>query len=79
MEMNVRTILKKTATATAFAGMLAFASACAHHDTVASGDNDYGRTGSTPATEASNNGVTPMPGPIKVDSSGAAYTSSAAP
>ena len=78
--MNVRTILNKTATATAFAAMLAFASACAHHDTVASGDNDYGRVAQNqPATSVSDNGATPIPGPVKVDSTGAAYTSSAAP
>ena len=78
--MNVRTILTKTATATAFAGVLAFAGACAHHDTVASGDNDYGRVAQNqPATSVSDNGATPIPGPVKVDSTGAAYTSSAAP
>lgn len=78
--MNVRTILTKTATATAFAGMLVFASACAHHDTVASGDNDYGRVAQNqPATSVSDNGATPIPGPVKVDSTGAAYTSSSAP
>src|SRR5258706_15408688 len=77
--MNVRTILTKTATATAFAATLALASACAHHDT-ATADNDYGRISENqPATTASNNGVTPIPGPIKVDSSGTAYTSSSAP
>jgi hypothetical protein len=77
--MNVRTILNKTATATAFAATLALASACAHHDT-ATADNDYGRISENqPATTASNNGVTPIPGPVKVDSTGTAYTSSAAP
>src|ERR1043166_9032161 len=80
-EMNVRTIMKKTATATAFAGMLAFAAACAHHDSTLNSDNDYGRVDQNqPATSASTGGsTTPMPGPVKVDSTGAAYTSSAAP
>lgn len=77
--MNVRTILTKTATATAFAASLVFASACAHHDT-ATADNDFGHVGQngTPTAEGTTS-ANPLPGPAKVDSTGRVYTSSAAP
>ena len=98
--MNVRTLMKNTATATAFAAITIFAGACAHKG--ASGD--YGHVETAPAnmtsasteagTAVNNNGdvtnapatpvttnpnATPIAGPAKVDSSGNAYTSSAAP
>ena len=98
--MNVRTLMKNTATATAFAAITIFAGACEHKG--ASGD--YGHVETAPAnmtsasteagTAVNNNGdvtnapatpvttnpnATPIAGPAKVDSSGNAYTSSAAP
>lgn len=97
--MNVRTLIQKTATATAFAAMAIFAGACSHNK--ASGDfghvdtaqqnmtsstnqadtavNNNGDVTRTPATPTTANNTTPIPGPAKVDSSGNAYTSSAAP
>lgn len=78
--MNVRSMINKTATATAFAATLVFASACAHHNAT-SADNDFGHVAQNePATAATTaNSTTPIPGPAKVDSTGNVYTSSAAP
>jgi hypothetical protein len=76
--MNVRPILNKTAAAAGFAAMLTFAGACAHHNSATA--DDYGHVATNaPATTASVNGTTPIPGPAAVDSSGNVYTSSAAP
>jgi hypothetical protein len=75
--MKVRTILNRTAAATAFAASLVFASACAHNSTA---NNDYGHIAQNqPAAATSVENTTPIPGPAKVDNSGNVYTSSAAP
>ena len=97
--MNVRTLIQKTATATAFAAMAIFAGACSHNKAA----GDFGHVDNSQAsmtsstnqadTAVNNNGdvtnapavtnvaanATPIPGPAKVDSTGNAYTSSAAP
>src|SRR5438552_6252179 len=77
--MNVRTLIKRTATATGFAAMVVFTSACAHHNSSTTADNDFGHDGQEgPTTQVSSTSPTPIPGPAKVDDTGRVYTSSAA-
>ena len=77
--MNVRTLIKRTATATGFAAMVVFTSACAHHNSSTTADNDFGHVGQDGATtQVSSTSPTPIPGPAKVDDTGRVYTSSAA-
>ena len=73
--MNVRTLIKRTATATGFAAMVVFTSACAHHNSSTTADNDFGHVGQEgPTTQVSSTSPTPITGPAKVDDTGRVQT-----
>src|SRR6266852_8526027 len=76
METNVKTFMKNTAVATAFAAVMIL-TGCAHNNATA--DNDFGHVAADQPAATVATSPTPIPGPAKVDSTGNVYTSSAAP